>query len=117
MANLTPISVRASTEAFDGHCAVPPPYVSSLSPFLTFNVPRSPDQNLNLPIPVRITSFRQTKWLNDRSYCIQNCVEICPKTTTKNGTLNSNRTKLVHLNARSFNNREHLTQIKELVKE
>ena len=80
-------------------------------------IPRSPDQNLNLPIPVRIASFRQTTALNDRSHCMQNCVEICRKTTTKNGTSNSNRTKLVHLNVRSLKNREHLTQIKELVKE
>ena len=65
----------------------------------------------------QLGSFRQTTALNDRSYCIQNWVEKCRKTATKNGTSNSNRTKLVHLNARSLKNREHLVQIKELVKE
>lgn len=54
---------------------------------------------------------------NDRRHCLQNCVEICRKTGTviNDITSKSNGIKLVHLNARSLKNREHLAQIKELV--
>ena len=54
---------------------------------------------------------------NDRRHCLQNCVEIRRKTGTviNDITSKSNGIKLVHLNARSLKNREHLAQIKELV--
>ena len=54
---------------------------------------------------------------NDRRHCLQNCVAMRRKTGTVINyiTSKSNGIKLVHLNARSLKNREHLAQIKELV--
>ena len=109
-------SVCASGETSDGDCSAAPVSLFS-STFLTFKVPWLPDRNFDFPIPVRITFPRQTMRSNDRRHCIQNCVEIRRKTGTviNDITSKSNGIKLVHLNARSLKNREHLARIKELV--
>ena len=115
MGNSTFTSVCASGETSDGDCSAA--LISLSSSFLTFKVPWLPDRNFDFPIPVRITFPRQTTRSNDRRHCIQNCVEMRRKTKTviNDITSKSNGIKLVHLNARSLKNREHLAQIKELV--